>query len=473
MLAMPRRHAPVLMPAHVDLLCQTSPEPAHVPEPAVFLHGPEAGPADVEVLWRGDLPDDRPEDLELWASIVAICPPTAAETISLPIWAVRRWLSSSGSESDLSDIEGINQEEPRAKGASRPVLYWRGPDESKVLDSPDLVKPGMTVVVPAAYGGCDEWGWNPANHDAVTDIGDPVKFVMGRPMLRLHPSLARAGYEDLARQLRASDSVTETRETLTKYSTRVGDTWTGKTAKALAISRSLKLINSPDPESEETYAISGRGIFEQGESRSSYTDEVLLDEHLAGCETLAKGFADGLADRLRDTVSQAAALHDVGKADRRFQAWLRGGNPVKPKELLAKSKRAGRNSADIERARQMAGYPKGCRHELMSVALLTSQFTGSENVDEELLLHLVGSHHGRCRPFAPVVQDSAPVAVSFRGWGASSSHLLERAGSGISERFWRLTRRFGWYGLAYLETLVRLADHRESEAEEDREERRG
>ena len=300
MLTMPRRHAPVLMPAHVDLLCQTSPEPAHVPEPAVFLHGPEAGPADVEVIWRGDLPDDRPEDRELWANIVAICPPSAAESIALPIWAVRRWLSS-GSESDLSDIEGIDQEEQPSQRDSRPVLCWRGSDESRLLDSAEQVKPGITVVAPSAYGGCDAWGWNPGHRQAATDIGDPVKLAMGRPMLRLDPSLAReAGYEDLARQLRGIDGVAEARQILSHYSTRAGDTWTRETAKALASSRSVKFINSPDPESEEISAISGRGVFEQG--RSSYTVEVLLEEHLAGCEALAKAFANGLPDQLATTA---------------------------------------------------------------------------------------------------------------------------------------------------------------------------
>jgi len=86
------------------------------------------------------------------------------------------------------------------------------------------------------------------------------------------------------------------------------------------------------------------------------------------------------------------------------------------------------------------------------------------------LLHLIGSHHGRCRPFAPVVKgDSNPVAVRYDSWTASSDHGLERAGSGVCDRFWRLTRRYGWFGLAYLEALVRLADWRESEVEEDRE----
>jgi CRISPR-associated endonuclease/helicase Cas3 len=86
-------------------------------------------------------------------------------------------------------------------------------------------------------------------------------------------------------------------------------------------------------------------------------------------------------------------------------------------------------------------------------------------VDQDLLLHLVASHHGRCRPFAPVVADEDPVVVEYDGASASSTHSLDRVGSGVSERFWRLTRKYGWYGLAYLESMVRLADQRQSEAE--------
>ena len=93
--------------------------------------------------------------------------------------------------------------------------------------------------------------------------------------------------------------------------------------------------------------------------------------------------------------------------------------------------------------------------------------------DSELLnlcLHLIESHHGHCRPFAPVIYDPEPVDVSVDLNGSTlssrSTTELERLDSGVSERFWSLTRRYGWWGLAWLEAILRLADHRRSEWEE-------
>jgi CRISPR-associated endonuclease/helicase Cas3 len=139
-------------------------------------------------------------------------------------------------------------------------------------------------------------------------------------------------------------------------------------------------------------------------------------------------------------------------------------------EPLAKSGMNPNNRSALRRARQLSCYPDGGRHEVQSVALIASNpqaLSGAH--DPELVLHLVGSHHGCGRPFVPVATDYEPVEVAVRHGNlelaASSVHRLERLDSGVSDRFWRLVRRYGWWGLVYLEAVMRLADHRRSEAE--------
>jgi CRISPR-associated endonuclease/helicase Cas3 len=289
-------------------------------------------------------------------------------------------------------------------------------------------------------------------------------------MLRLHPKLV-GGWNDpeLAKRLSAVESVGEARTALEGPIGAQAAEWVREAVSALRGSRAVKLVENPDDDASAWAAITGKGAFDQGSVGASYTTEVHLGSHLKSCKQWAESFGREVPEMERKTVIRAAGLHDIGKADPRFQAWLRGGNPVKPHELIAKSRRSGQNWAAIERARQLAGYPKGGRHELMSMALLRDHCEELGDVDFDLLLHLVASHHGRCRPFAPVVEDGNPVQVTYNAWRASTDHRLESAGSGVCERFWRLTRRYGWYGLAYLEALVRLADCRQSEAEQNEE----
>ena len=97
-------------------------------------------------------------------------------------------------------------------------------------------------------------------------------------------------------------------------------------------------------------------------------------------------------------------------------------------------------------------------------------------IDRDLLLHLIAAHHGHARPFAPVVIDSATDetrSIRIRGHDIDitpeqrhewpESHRLD---SGVAERFWVLTRQHGWWGLAWLEAILRLADQQASAAEE-------
>jgi CRISPR-associated endonuclease/helicase Cas3 len=464
-LVMRRSSAPVLMPSHLDLLCQSSPEPAALPEAAVFLHGPKTEPADVSVIWRQDL---EPDQEESWKDLVAICPPSAAEAIALPVWAVRKWLKKQEA-ADIADLEGVAH--PSASGRDEkgvgkgPVLAWREEDESEVLKQPEKIRPGMTIVVPAAYGGCDDWGWDPQSLNEVKDVGDAVKWELNHPMLRLHPQLAeRWKYSGFAKRIQEAGSENDARDALAGDLDVDAEGWVRQVVAELG--RRTRFVENPADEGKSWAAAIGRSSFDQESRRASYTDEVALDRHLEGCANWAAKFAGELPERLRETVIRAAALHDIGKADPRFQAWLRGGNPIQPDELLAKSGKTGQNPNAVERARKLAGYPKGGRHELMSVALLQSHAGQFTELDFELLLHLIASHHGRCRPFAPVVDDENTVPVAYGDWRAMSCHRLELAGSGVSERYWRLVERYGWYGLSFLETLVRLADQRQSEEEQ-------
>src|SRR5207245_451533 len=103
----------------------------------------------------------------------------------------------------------------------------------------------------------------------------------------------------------------------------------------------------------------------------------------------------------------AAKRHDWGKTDDRFQALLRGtgrsdaylslgGSPI----LLAKSD--GMNRI----ARDRTQLPAGFRHEMLSVQLAErAPLPESLTAERDLILHLIGAHHGFARPFPPVVLD--------------------------------------------------------------------
>jgi CRISPR-associated endonuclease/helicase Cas3 len=204
--------------------------------------------------------------------------------------------------------------------------------------------------------------------------------------------------------------------------------------------------------------------------------KVPLRKHLAGVEAFARDFATRVQlplDRVSD-LALAGAWHDAGKADPRFQVMLHGGSRFLAdvaEEPLAKSSTPANDRVARQAAWRASGYPRGARHELASVALmLTSKRIRESAKDLDLVLHLVASHHGWCRPLAPVVEDPSPVDVPFEKEGeqlrVSSVTHLERLDSGVSERFWTLVRRYGWFGLAWMEAILRLADHRRSEAEQ-------
>ena len=91
--------------------------------------------------------------------------------------------------------------------------------------------------------------------------------------------------------------------------------------------------------------------------------------------------------------------------------------------------------------------------------------------DTDLVLHLVSTHHGFARPLPPIIEDPDPQTLSYELNGyrmEARSDLVESSMAfDMADRFWRLVERYGYHGLAWLETILRLADHQQS-AEESR-----
>ena len=193
---------------------------------------------------------------------------------------------------------------------------------------------------------------------------------------------------------------------------------------------------------------------------------VTLRQHLKGVATRVRevGTNLGLPPETLEDLCLAGRLHDIGKVDPRFQAQLVGGDPVAMEMLhepLAKS---------FPGVRRIRRYPRGMRHEIASVSMVDSNLDVLARAhDRELVLHLIGTHHGWSRPLPPIIQDPVPHRLAH-----SCDGLMVESGSDLSngslayemaDRFWRLVGRYGYYGLAWLETIIRLSDHRQSAEE--------
>lgn len=506
--------APTLLPAYLDLWAQTSPAPSQLPDVSLWLHGPSAGPADVQVLWRADLSEEalQPERVETATAIVAAVRPSSLEAMSLPFVTARAWLANQPTR-DLGDTEGATPEdggEPETAG--RRALRWRG-DESEIVcaqsDSEPSLRPGDTIVVPVSYGGIRSGCFDATSTELVQDRAEQAElFARARPVLRLHPVVL----EKLGLSLPLGDP-DEVRSALgTLASNGAWPAWKRLWAEKLAKGRgSLVVPGEPSwtvIEARRVPLAVLRGVLqpeaaiENGVELTTDGDDsfhagraVSLGEHSADVETFAREFATrcGLGTGLAEHLAIAAWLHDIGKADRRFQLMLRGGSEIelfKDETPWAKSAMPPGAREAHRVAQQKSGYPRGARHEVQSVAMLHGQMEAvtkglkaadvAKEFDLDLVLHLVASHHGYCRPFAPAVVDESPVDVtlaehSSKTFGeiafasTTSCNGLHRLDAPLADRFWGLVAKYGWQELCWLEAILRLADHRASEEEQERE----
>ena len=214
---------------------------------------------------------------------------------------------------------------------------------------------------------------------------------------------------------------------------------------------------------------------------------VPLAEHLRHVAAEAESLCAALdvEPATRATVVRAARWHDLGKAHAVFQDTMRrglDGRAAAPDVLLAKT---------IGRTRHQRAY---FRHELASALALLAHERWSRNAD--LSAYLIAAHHGKVRmnlralprEAAPKDPDRAGARFARGVWegdelppfdleggehwegGTLLLSIMELGWDDVSRESWtertrELLAELGPFRLAWLETLLRIADWRASAME--------
>ncbi len=494
----PHPDAPVLMPAHVDILCQTAPHPTPDIDVPAYLHGVGRGQAEVRVAFRVDLAAEGGGPATGYSELLALCPPKKQECLSVPIFRLKKYLlgqTPPPAAADDEDVEGaaVAGESQPETGSIQVKQYlrfrdgeWESLAASKALN---LIRPNDLIVlpmrpvhkIPAELGtSLDDAPVDRAEEAAWLALPQRNRRGFSGIFLRISPSVlqqeplrkaaqplldwlgengtdADADVPDID-SLRAQLRAAAKNGAAAGEKSRLADF--GKICDAMAGAIRPKYLK-PHPIEKGSWIISVPGqvvdIDESAadEDAASASDRpVYLSEHLADVQSAAEKFAQGLPEDLREVLDIAGRWHDLGKLDPRFQDLLGnlGSDP------LAKSDNTFTGRPDF-------------RHEMVSLQIVQKCLAGllpTSEIRRELLLHLIAAHHGHARPFAPVRIDLEPGnIVAPNGFDppvhltAESRAALPKAqhlGSGIADRFWFLTRSFGWWGLAYMESVLRLAD---------------
>lgn len=488
---------PVLFPATLDRWVRTSPRGLDASPTGPFLHGIDRDLPSVSVLWRHARRDDvdhRQVRDDLSASVEAL-PPSPDEVVEVPVWSIDSWLHDHAEAGDVGDIDTVaRQPEARHEPFGELPLIVIGVDgQSHALSLP--IRSGTTIVAPTWFGGLDLYGWHPGSREPVVDVADLAEHRVEtgggrrrRQVLRLDPAtlaplmgavveaeltpIFKAAKEAVEAGDKPGDIVEQLLDDLGVYLDRAESQsrYIGLLAAVMSAIRGdrkagvvafplITDVHAPMFLAHRSGAIE-RWSNDQGHASTSMSGQpVTLDAHQRAVAERADAFARslGLPDDVRSAVVTAAAHHDVGKLDPRFQRMLNGGG-VAPQTPLAKSGMDPAQHWMFARSRQLAGYPSGMRHEAHSARAVAALY--ADHPERELIVHLVAAHHGRARPLEAAVDDPEPET---RYRVASEGRSVEvRSGDGPDwdqpRRFRLLNERFGPWGLAMLETIVRLAD---------------
>lgn len=179
-----------------------------------------------------------------------------------------------------------------------------------------------------------------------------------------------------------------------------------------------------------------------------------LAEHQSWAAQRAQGIGRrlGLHEDYITMLAIAARMHDEGK---RAQRWQRAFRAEREAKRLGINEPLAKTRGPINQA-VLGGY----RHEFGSLpyAQHDAAFTELSTELQELALHLIAAHHGYARPL-----------IATTGCEDTPPSMLEERARQVALRFACLQKRWGPWGLAWWEALLRAADVQASRDNDNRE----
>lgn len=375
------------------------------PEVAPWLRGWIDEEPQTTVVWRKELPPDT----ETLAKLVEAAPPHLLEKLEVETWRVTSWLVE---RAKAAPDERKDEVVAVVLGSSLEVEGTFTVGGLRGVKNLDRHLTGNLVVVRADLGGLTQDGLLDPKH------GEPAST----------PETSGT-FEDLreppdvpfrVRRAKAEDAGPEPTEE---------GRWRSR----------VELPTDFDAEGNITaWLVVERwvGDAETEEDRSTASRPQRLDDHQGDVEARAREIASGLGlpDDYVQLVALAGRLHDEGKRARRWQRAFR----APPDGPWAKTR-------GPVNTRMLEGY----RHELGSIHLVRqdSRVAALPDDHRELLLHLIVAHHGFARP-----------VIACTGFDDLPPTAVEGLAREVALRYLRLQERWGPWGLAWWEALLRAAD---------------
>ncbi len=393
------------------------------PEVAAYLHGLEKEPPETYVVWRKEvkLLSESNADAETLSDWFEWCPIESRERLRDRTDRVRKSL-----------ISLLEQHKKKNKDADSPVVLLNERGEALLKDhgenrwyslSEILAKEFnltyLTIVLPTEVGGLNDSGALDAKAmQQATDVADEIS-----QNRRRRERWVKNGEGKSYRKL----STEETSEILPSQLRERGRVMLKEPAEDSGEGdRYLILLAEPKQDTETARV----------HQALEFHSECIVDQMLRACEGLH------LDQPFKEALILAAEWHDRGKKRPIWQWYANNKDGEIP---LAKSK-------SYRDGRALGGY----RHEFGSLLEAERDKGIQAHPQKDLILHLISAHHGWARPyFEPRAWDNT--------YGTAENEV---AATEAMRRFGRLQQRFGRWGLAWLESLLRCADIAASNLEE-------